>query len=94
MATAVIMPKMGMTMEEGTVIQWFRQEGESVEKGQPLLEILTDKVNMEIEAPASGVLRGVVAGPNDTVPATQIIAYILAPGEAMPGTTQASIKPA
>ena len=58
MATAVIMPKMGMTMEEGTVIQWFRQEGESVEKGQPLLEILTDKVNMEIEAPASGVLRG------------------------------------
>jgi pyruvate dehydrogenase E2 component (dihydrolipoamide acetyltransferase) len=84
MPTAVIMPKMGMTMEEGTVIQWFKQEGEQVKKGEPLLEIMTDKVNMEVEAPASGILQGVVAGANDTVPATQTIAYIVEAGESVP----------
>ena len=85
MATEVIMPKMGMTMEEGTVLQWFKQEGDQVEKGQPLLEIETDKVDVEVEAPASGILRGVLAKANDVVPATQVIAHILAPGEALPG---------
>ncbi|MGC8787231.1 MAG: dihydrolipoamide acetyltransferase family protein [Anaerolineae bacterium] len=81
MATPVIMPKTGMTQETGTVIRWFYQEGDYVKKGEPLLEVMTDKVNLEIEAPASGVLRGIKAFPNDIVPVTQVIAYIVEPGE-------------
>jgi len=50
MATSIIMPKAGMAMEEGTIVKWLKAEGEPVEKGEPLLEILTDKVKMEIEA--------------------------------------------
>jgi pyruvate dehydrogenase E2 component (dihydrolipoamide acetyltransferase) len=89
MATAVIMPKLGMTMEQGTVVQWHKQEGERVEKGEPLLEIATDKVNTDVESPASGVLQGVTTWPQTTVPVAQVIAYILEAGEPLPapGTT-------
>ena len=83
MATEVIMPKLGMTMEEGTIIRWLKKEGERVEKGKPLLEIMTDKVSMEVEAPASGVLAGIRAGPDEVVPVTEVIAYILEPGESL-----------
>lgn len=82
MATPVIMPKFGMAQETGQIIQWFRQEGEAVTQGEPLLEVMTDKVSMEVEAPASGLLRGVSAAPDDVVPVTEIIAYIVRPGEA------------
>ncbi len=82
MAKNVIMPKFGMDQEEGTVARWFKAEGEAVVKGEPLLEVETDKVNMEVEAPASGVLAQVTAGPGVTVPIGQTIAVLLAPGEA------------
>ena len=52
----VTMPKMSMTMEEGTVAQWFKQPGETVRAGEPICEVETDKVEMEVEAPFSGVL--------------------------------------
>ncbi len=81
MATAVIMPKTGMAQETGTVVRWFYKEGDQVEKGEPLLEIMTDKVNMEVEAPASGILRNIKASPDDVVPVTEVIAYIAEPGE-------------
>jgi len=81
LATPVIMPKTGMTQETGTIIKWFYKEGEHVEKGEPLLEVMTDKVNLEIEAPASGVLKNIKAFPNDVVPVTQVIAYIAEPDE-------------
>lgn len=92
MPTPVIMPKLGMTMDEGTVIKWFKQEGERVEMGQPLLEIMTDKVNMEVEAPATGVLQGIVALPEATVPVAQVLAYIVAPGEVVPASTPALVS--
>jgi pyruvate dehydrogenase E2 component (dihydrolipoamide acetyltransferase) len=75
------MPKMGMTMEEGTIIQWHKAEGQPVQKGEPLLEIMTDKVSLEVAAPASGILRGIRFGPQAVVPVTQVIAYIAAPDE-------------
>ena len=56
MAVEVIMPKAGSEMEEGEIVQWFKQEGEEVKEGEVLLEIVTDKVNMEVEAEASGTL--------------------------------------
>jgi len=88
MAVPVIMPKTGMSQETGTVVKWYYKEGEHVEKGEPLLEVMTDKVNMDVESPASGVLRGIRAFPNDVVPVTQVIAYIVEPGEVI-GTPEA-----
>jgi pyruvate dehydrogenase E2 component (dihydrolipoamide acetyltransferase) len=81
MTTEVIMPKLGMTMQEGTIVRWLKKEGEWVEKGEPILEIETDKVVMEVEASASGILAGISVGPGEVIPVTQTIAYICAPGE-------------
>ncbi|MBO8141609.1 MAG: 2-oxo acid dehydrogenase subunit E2 [Firmicutes bacterium] len=81
MATQVTMPKLGMTMEEGTVTKWFKAEGEPVQEGEPLLSVLTDKVDIEVEAPASGVLRKILVGPDTTVPINTPIAIIAAADE-------------
>ncbi len=84
MATPVILPKLGMTMEDATILRWVKQEGETVSKDEPLLEIMTDKVEMQVEAPAAGVLRGIRVQPGEVVPVAQIIAYIVAAGEPLP----------
>lgn len=81
MATKVILPLLGQTMEEGTIIKWFKQEGETVEKGEPLLEVMTDKVNMEVESPESGTLRKILAEPEQIVPVKELIAIIGDPNE-------------
>ena len=84
MATEVILPKVDMVMETATFVEWLKQEGEQVEKGQPLFVILTDKAAMEIEAPASGILSSLKARPDDVIPVSETIAYILEPGEESP----------
>ncbi len=84
MATEVIIPKVDMVMETGTFVEWLKKEGDKVEKGDGLFVILTDKTNIECEAPASGILSGLKAQPNDVIPVAQVIAYILAPGESLP----------
>ncbi|TEU22067.1 MAG: 2-oxo acid dehydrogenase subunit E2 [Anaerolineales bacterium] len=89
MATEVIMPKVDMVMDNGTFVEWLKQEGDHVEKGEPLFVILTDKANIEIEAPASGILAGVRAQPDDVIPVTEVIAYILEPGESLLAETEA-----
>lgn len=76
MATKMLMPLLGQTMEEGTIIKWFKNEGDAIKEGEPLLEVMTDKVNMEVEAPASGVLRKVFAQVDDIVPVQDPIAII------------------
>ncbi|MCE5200051.1 MAG: 2-oxo acid dehydrogenase subunit E2 [Armatimonadota bacterium] len=76
MATKMVMPLLGQTMEEGTIIQWFKNEGDEVKAGEPLLEVMTDKVNMEVEAPESGVLRKILAQPEDVIPVREPIAII------------------
>ena len=57
----VIMPKFGFTMEEGTVVRWLKKAGDAVIQGEPLVEVTTDKINMEVEAPATGTLADVRA---------------------------------
>ena len=84
MATEVIMPKVDMVMETGTFVEWLKQEGEHVNKGDPLFVIDTDKAAIEMESPADGILAGVRARLNDVIPVTEVIAYILAPGESLP----------
>jgi len=78
------MPALEMAQETGKLIAWLKNEGETVSKGEPLLEIETDKAVMEIESPGDGVLGGVKAQAGAEVPVGQTIAWILAPGEALP----------
>lgn len=92
MATEVIMPKVDMVMDTGTFVEWLKNEGSHVEKGEPLFVILTDKANIEVEAPANGVLSGVKAQPDDVIPITEVIAYILEPDESLPSEPEASIE--
>ena len=81
MPTPVRMPKLGWTMEEGTILQWYNKEGESITKGEPLLEVETDKVSIDVEAPVSGVLGAITVGPEETVAVETVIAVIANPDE-------------
>jgi pyruvate dehydrogenase E2 component (dihydrolipoamide acetyltransferase) len=84
MATKVIMPKLEMAQESATIIEWLKQEGDHIEKGEPLLVIETDKVTVELESPGSGHLSSVRGEPGEEIPVTQVIAYLLEPGEEPP----------
>jgi len=84
MAISVFMPALEMAQETGKIISWLKQEGASITKGEPLLEIETDKIIVEIEAPGDGVLAGIRSREGAEVPVGQTIAWILAPGESVP----------
>src|SRR6267142_391985 len=92
MPTNVIMPALGVAQQTGTLLKWLKAEGQSVSKGEPLMEIEPDKATVEIEAPASGVLAHVIARAGDEVPVGERIALILAPGES-PETEAKSPEP-
>ena len=83
MATAVVLPRLGMTMQEGAITRWYKEEGDQVERGEPLLQIETDKVLMDVEAPASGTLRGILVRAGRIAQVGQALASILAPGEVL-----------
>ena len=89
MAIAVIMPKLEMSQEAATVLAWLKEEGEHVEKGEPLLTVETDKVTMDIESPGAGILAGVRAEIDQVVPVTETIAFLLQPGEELPDAGRA-----
>jgi len=76
MLTEVIMPRINPGMEEGTVVEWKKSEGDVVEKGEVLLEILTDKTNVEVEAPVTGRLQKIMVSANETVPVSTVLAII------------------
>ena len=94
MPTDVIMPALEMAQETGKVLKWLKAPGHAVRKGEPIVEIETDKVTVEIEAPASGVLRDVTARAGDVVPVGKTIALIFAPGEAGAAGPAAPVGPA
>lgn len=81
MAFEIKMPQLGLTMEEGTVAQWLKQEGDTVAKGDVLLEITTDKLTSEIESEADGVLLKIVAKEGEDVPVKGLLGYIGEAGE-------------
>ena len=82
LATNVIMPALEMAQDSGKILRWLKTEGARVRQGEPIMEIETDKVTVEIEAPASGILTNITAREGDVVPVGQTIAQILAPEEA------------
>ena len=65
MANVVVMPRAGQTMEEGSVVEWLKNEGDPVQKGEPLVTIMSDKANLEIESDFSGVLKKILVTPDD-----------------------------
>lgn len=81
MATKVIMTKLGLTMKDGTVVNWLKKEGERVEKGEPLVEVETEKISSDLEAPASGVLLKITAEKGAIVPVSGLLGIIGEPNE-------------
>src|SRR5579863_4504076 len=84
MAFSVVMPALEMAQETGKLLAWRKKEGDRVTKGEPLLEIETDKAVVEVEAPADGILAGIKAFAGADIPVGQTIAWIVAPGEDAP----------
>jgi pyruvate dehydrogenase E2 component (dihydrolipoamide acetyltransferase) len=80
----VIMPSLGAVEEESTLVAWLVEEGDTVEKGQPIFEAESDKAVVEIEAPESGIVGRLLAAPGDVVRAGTVIALLLVPGEELP----------
>src|SRR6516164_6425413 len=87
MATSVVMPALEMAQETGKIVSWVKKEGDTVSKGEILLEVETDKAVVEIEAQADGVLAGVKSYEGDVVPVGTTIAWLVAPGEKPPAET-------
>ncbi|MDR0403364.1 MAG: E3 binding domain-containing protein, partial [Treponema sp.] len=84
MANSIIMPKTGMAMEEGQIVEWKVKQGDKVQKGDVVAVIETDKSTMELESDYDGVILAVLYGAGDTVPVTKAIAWIGGEGEAVP----------
>jgi pyruvate dehydrogenase E2 component (dihydrolipoamide acetyltransferase) len=90
MAHSIVMPALEMAQETGKLISWRKKEGEAIGKGEPLLDIETDKAVVEIESPADGILVGVKAHAGDVIPVGQTIAWIVSPGEEIPAESAAA----
>ncbi|MBI2835283.1 MAG: 2-oxo acid dehydrogenase subunit E2 [Acidobacteria bacterium] len=98
MATNVVMPQMGESIAEGTIVRWIKKVGDNITRDEPLFEISTDKVDAEIPSPAAGVLSEIRAKEGETVPVDSVVAVIAQPGEAAaqpgaPSATPAAVPP-
>jgi len=87
MAISIVMPALELAQENGKLVSWQKMEGERVAKGEPLLEVETDKALVEIDAPGDGILAGLKAHPGDVIAVGAVIGWILNPGEVVPETT-------
>jgi pyruvate dehydrogenase E2 component (dihydrolipoamide acetyltransferase) len=94
MAMSVVMPALEMAQETGKLLAWRKKEGEHVSKGEPLLEIETDKAVVEVEAPGDGILAGITADVGAVIPVGETIAWLVAPGEKPPAKSSAAAAPA
>lgn len=92
MATSLIMPALEMAQETGKLLRWLKREGEAVTKGEPIMEVETDKVTVEIPSPGEGILGGLLIREGDEVPVGQTIGWLLAPGEKPPASGTPAIS--
>ncbi|MBW1931106.1 MAG: 2-oxo acid dehydrogenase subunit E2 [Deltaproteobacteria bacterium] len=81
MPVEIVMPKLGLTMTEGLILEWKKKEGDQVKKGEILFVLQTEKVTFEVESPEDGILAKILVHKNETVPVGAIVAYLLRPGE-------------
>ncbi len=93
MATEVLIPPLGTTVDTVTLVKWYRQEGETVTKGEPLFAVETDKATLDAEAPASGVLRRITAQVGDAVQALDVVAFIATADETLAPLNEAVTAP-
>ena len=84
MSTEVVMPQMGESIAEGTIVRWIKKVGDTIDKDEPLFEISTDKVDAEIPSPGAGVLLAIQVKEGETVPVNSVVAVIGAAGETVP----------
>jgi pyruvate dehydrogenase E2 component (dihydrolipoamide acetyltransferase) len=89
MPVDIVMPKLGLTMTEGLIVEWKKKEGDEVQKGEVLFVLETEKVTYEVEAPEGGVLGRIVVQEQETVPVGAVVAYLLKPGESAADLTDA-----
>jgi pyruvate dehydrogenase E2 component (dihydrolipoamide acetyltransferase) len=94
MPIPIILPKFGFTLETADIVKWLKHEGDTVRSGEPICEVTTDKVNMEVEAPENGTLYALQYAEGATVPVTQVLCYLLRPGEAPPAELPSAAAPA
>lgn len=94
MAFEVRMPQLGLTMEEGTIARWLKQEGDTVSAGEAILEITTDKLTSEVESERDGVLLKIVAKEGEDIPVKGILGYIGEAGESVGASAAENAKPA
>src|SRR5579872_1702699 len=94
MATDVVMPQMGESIAEGTIVRWIKKVGDHVDRDEPLFEISTDKVDAEIPSPAAGVVTDIRVKEGETVPVNSIVAVIGGAGEQPAHATPAAVAPA
>jgi pyruvate dehydrogenase E2 component (dihydrolipoamide acetyltransferase) len=87
-AAEIYMPQLGLTMTEGTVIRWLKASGDGVKRGEPVVEIETDKVTTEVEAPADGVLGPILVEEGAVAPIGGLLSHVLQPGESAPGVPE------
>src|SRR5688500_6710762 len=90
----VVMPQMGESIAEGTIVRWIKKVGDAVDRDEPLFEISTDKVDAEIPAPAAGVLTAINVKEGETVPVNSVVAVIGTPGEAKDAAPETAKPPA
>ncbi len=90
MASEIVLPQWGMEMQDGTIIRWLKKEGDTVQEGEPIVEIETAKLQTELESTASGILAHIVAQEGEIVPIRGLLAVIAAPGEDVPRPAGAS----
>ena len=94
MATEVLMPKLGLTMTEGTILEWKKKEGDPVRKGDLLFSVETDKLTNDVEADADGTLLKILVPEGETSGCKTVIAYIGAPGETVGAAPASAAVPA
>src|SRR6266702_932350 len=92
MATEIKLPRLGQGMESGTIVKWLKSEGDSVEKGEPLYELDTDKVTQEVEAESSGVLLKILVAEGE-VPVGTPVAYVGEASESVPEAAEEAPQP-
>jgi len=83
MPLSIVMPKLGLTMTEGQIVEWKKKEGDYVKKGEVLFILETEKVTYEVESPEDGILGKILVRENETVPIREVVAYLLSPGESI-----------
>src|SRR4026209_1458650 len=93
MPTEIVMPQMGESIAEGTIVRWMKKVGDSVERDEPLFEISTDKVDAEIPSPVAGVIAEIRAKEGETVPVNSVVAIIGPAGARQAGPAAAHTGP-